>query len=75
MPVVSPSVLRPDIPGPLSDLCPRCLAKDPADRYPSVRDLVADLTLARLTALGIAPGDAVCIDVPAAEVAVYAPRG
>jgi molybdate transport system ATP-binding protein len=38
-------------------------------------DLVADLTLARLTSLGIGPGDAVRIDVPAAEVAVYAPRG
>ena len=50
---------------------------EPRDGLVRVRagDLVADLTLARLTALGIAPGDAVCIDVPAAEVAVYAPRG
>ncbi|WIB70168.1 ABC transporter ATP-binding protein [Curtobacterium sp. MCBD17_026] len=50
---------------------------EPRDGLVRVRagDLVADLTLARLTALGIAPGDAVRIDVPAAEVAVYAPRG
>ncbi|MDD1383747.1 ABC transporter ATP-binding protein [Curtobacterium poinsettiae] len=50
---------------------------EPRDGLVRVRagDLVADLTLARLTALGIVPGDAVCIDVPAAEVAVYAPRG
>lgn len=38
-------------------------------------DLVADLTLARVTALGIGPGDAVHVDVPASELAVYAPRG
>jgi len=50
---------------------------EPRDGLVRVRagDLVADLTFARLTALGIAPGDAVRIDVPAAEVAVYAPRG
>ncbi|EYT65498.1 molybdenum ABC transporter ATP-binding protein, partial [Curtobacterium flaccumfaciens UCD-AKU] len=50
---------------------------EPRDGLVRVRagDLVADLTLARLTALGIVPGDAVRIDVPAAEVAVYAPRG
>jgi molybdate transport system ATP-binding protein len=50
---------------------------EPRDGLVRVRagDLVADLTLARLTSLGIGPGDAVRIDVPAAEVAVYAPRG
>jgi molybdate transport system ATP-binding protein len=50
---------------------------EPRDGLVRVRagDLVADLTLARLTALGIALGDAVRIDVPASEVSVYEPRG
>ncbi|MBF4607564.1 sulfate/molybdate ABC transporter ATP-binding protein [Curtobacterium sp. VKM Ac-1393] len=50
---------------------------EPRDGLVRVRtgDLVADLTLARVTALGIAPGDTVRIDVPATELAVYAPRG
>ncbi|RPE82469.1 molybdate transport system ATP-binding protein [Curtobacterium sp. PhB137] len=50
---------------------------EPRDGLVRVRagDLVADLTLARVTALGIGPGDAVHVDVPASELAVYAPRG
>lgn len=49
---------------------------EPRDGLVRVRagDLVADLTLARVTALGIGPGDAVRVDVPASELAVYAPR-
>ncbi len=49
---------------------------EPRDGLVRVRaeDLVADLTLARVTALGIGPGDAVHVDVPASELAVYAPR-
>ncbi|WP_396289176.1 ABC transporter ATP-binding protein [Curtobacterium sp. KT1] len=50
---------------------------EPRDGLVRVRagDLVADLTLARVTALGIGPGDAVRVDVPASELAVYAPLG
>ncbi|MBF4613210.1 ABC transporter ATP-binding protein [Curtobacterium sp. VKM Ac-1376] len=50
---------------------------EPRDGLVRVRagDLVADLTLARVTALGIGPGDTVRIEVPAREVSVYAPRG
>lgn len=50
---------------------------EPRDGLVRVRagDLVADLTLARVTALGIGPGDAVHVDVPASELAVYAPLG
>lgn len=45
-PVLSPDVLRPDLPGPIVDFCRRCLAKLPDERYPSVRE--ARLALAEL---------------------------
>ena len=35
--------LRPDLPAPLGAVVARCLAKDPADRYPSVDALLDDL--------------------------------
>ncbi|WP_232832735.1 ABC transporter ATP-binding protein [Curtobacterium sp. YC1] len=38
-------------------------------------ELVADLTLPALTAMGVRPGDRVHVGVAAAEVSVYAPRG
>ena len=37
-PVISPEVLRPDLPGPVIDFCRKCLAKSPDERYPSVRE-------------------------------------
>lgn len=45
-PVISPEVLRPDLPGPVIDFCRKCLAKSPDERYPSVRE--ARLALAEL---------------------------
>ncbi|ROP61341.1 ABC transporter ATP-binding protein [Curtobacterium sp. PhB115] len=55
----------------------RVVSLEPRDGLVRVRagDLVADLTLSRVTALGLAPGDQVRIDVPPNELAVYAPRG
>jgi len=38
-PVISPTTLRPDLPGPLTDLCRKCLAKAPDERFASARDL------------------------------------
>ncbi len=42
--VQPPSLLRSDVPDDLERIILRCLAKDPADRYPSVDDLRRDLT-------------------------------
>jgi eukaryotic-like serine/threonine-protein kinase len=42
-----PAPLRADIPEPLRAVAMRALAKDPADRYPSMRELVADLRAAQ----------------------------
>jgi serine/threonine-protein kinase len=49
-----------DIPHELEAICLRCLAKDPADRYPAVADLIADLQAYR--------------DDDAAAVEAYEPR-
>jgi eukaryotic-like serine/threonine-protein kinase len=38
-PVTSPLRLNPSLPSRLSDLCEKCLAKAPADRYQTVKDL------------------------------------
>ena len=38
-PVPSPITLRPDLPEPLAALCARCLAKSPADRFATARDV------------------------------------
>jgi tRNA A-37 threonylcarbamoyl transferase component Bud32 len=46
-PVIPPASLRPDLPKPISDLCRRCLAKVPSDRYPTVMDLRTALTAGR----------------------------
>jgi hypothetical protein len=43
-PIIPPNDLRPDVPKPLNDLCERCLAKAPADRYRTVGDLRLALT-------------------------------
>jgi serine/threonine-protein kinase len=41
------NALLPRIPAPLADACARCLAKRPADRYPSAAELVDDLRKSR----------------------------
>src|SRR4029453_7829097 len=41
------SSLRPETPVPLSWIVERCLAKEPADRYESTRDLARDLATVR----------------------------
>jgi eukaryotic-like serine/threonine-protein kinase len=43
-PVDSAINVRPDVPNPLSELCEKCLAKAPADRYRTVADMRAALT-------------------------------
>ena len=42
-----PEPLPPDVPAPLRWVVERCLAKDPAERYDSTRDLYRELKLAR----------------------------
>ena len=42
-----PAPLRANVPEPLRALVMKALAKDPADRYPSMRELVADLRAAQ----------------------------
>jgi hypothetical protein len=36
-------LLRPEVPDALAQICQKCLAKQPADRYPGVRPLMEDL--------------------------------
>jgi tRNA A-37 threonylcarbamoyl transferase component Bud32 len=43
-PAVPPSSLRPDLPEPVSDLCRKCLAKAPAQRYRTLEEVRLDLT-------------------------------
>lgn len=43
-----PTVLKPGIPGDLERVIARCLRKNPADRYPSMEALIADLDEAAL---------------------------
>ncbi len=40
---LSPRLVRPGLPRDLATICLRCLAKDPAHRYPTARDLSRDL--------------------------------
>jgi len=42
-PVRPPREVRPDVPADLERICLRCLAKDPADRYPSAEAVAEDL--------------------------------
>jgi hypothetical protein len=42
-PVPPPSALRPDLPAELEAICLRCLAKAPAERYPTAQTLAEDL--------------------------------
>jgi tRNA A-37 threonylcarbamoyl transferase component Bud32 len=46
-PVIPPTDLRPELPECISDLCRKCLAKAPKDRYETVRDLRSALAAAR----------------------------
>jgi serine/threonine-protein kinase len=43
-PVVPPNSLRPDLPGPLSDVCLKCLSKKPGERYATVPEVRSALT-------------------------------
>ena len=43
-PVIPPTSLRPDLPIALSDLCRKCLTKDPEDRYRTVQEVRSVLT-------------------------------
>jgi serine/threonine protein kinase len=64
--------LRPDVPPPLEAVCHRCLSKRPGDRYPTARDLAADLErLASVLCPGpplvylvAAAGDQFCLSSP-----------
>lgn len=38
-PVIAPSHVRPELPEPISDLCRKCLAKSPEDRYATVEEV------------------------------------
>ena len=42
-PITAPAVLRPTLPPALNDLCLRCLAKSPADRFSNLAELAASL--------------------------------
>jgi serine/threonine-protein kinase len=53
-PVRPPRDTRPDVPADLEWICLRCLAKDPADRYPSAEAVAEDL---QRFIRGEAPGD------------------
>jgi serine/threonine protein kinase len=44
-PLVPPRQLQPGVPGELEEICLRCLAKKPADRFPSATTLARDLQL------------------------------
>jgi len=46
-PPVDPRKLNPSLPGPVDSVLMKCLAKDPAQRYPSAKELAADLEAAR----------------------------
>jgi hypothetical protein len=45
-PVPSLAAQRPDLPSAVDDVVAQCMAKEPNDRYPSCRDVVADLAAA-----------------------------
>jgi tRNA A-37 threonylcarbamoyl transferase component Bud32/DNA-directed RNA polymerase specialized sigma24 family protein len=38
-PIVSPATIRPDIPAAVGDVCCKCLAKTPGERFASIREL------------------------------------
>ena len=50
-----PSALRPEVPPELDRTVLRCLAKDPADRFPSARELSAELESIRFPAAAQSP--------------------
>lgn len=51
-PVPDPRSIRPDIPGPLAELCMAALAKDPADRPATAAEFLERLTSAAQSAYG-----------------------
>src|SRR4029077_21132605 len=64
--------LPPDVPAPLRWVVERCLAKDPAERYDSTRDLYRELKLARerlWEGSGSGPQTPIGVPTPAATVA------
>jgi eukaryotic-like serine/threonine-protein kinase len=48
-PVIAPERIRPELPQSLSEICRRCLAKAPDDRYASLEDVQAALTRLTIT--------------------------
>jgi serine/threonine protein kinase len=50
-PIVSPASLRPDLPGPVSDICLRCLSKAPEARFQSIQEVRSVLARVREASL------------------------
>jgi serine/threonine protein kinase len=64
-PPAPPRAVNPDVPAELEAICLRCLAKQPAGRYPTAAELAADLHRYRTRAEG--PNPAPTLPAPHAE--------